>query len=95
MACQALSILAQEPGLSRRLVAAGAGKASAIALAAAPREHSVQLYGLETIALLAESSCSPGMWESTTIDAPCRLAVQSVQTFIRDPNIHQAARLED
>ncbi|CAM9344248.1 unnamed protein product [Ectocarpus fasciculatus] len=91
VACQALSILAQEPGLSRRLVAAGAGKASAIALAAAPREHSVQLYGLETIALLAESSCSPGMWESTTIDAPCRLAVQSVQTFIRDPNIHQAA----
>ncbi|CAM9864563.1 unnamed protein product, partial [Ectocarpus sp. 8 AP-2014] len=67
------------------------GKASAVALAAAPREHSVQLYGLETIALLAESSCSPGMWESTTIDAPCRLAVQSVQTFIRDANIHRAA----
>ncbi|CAN0519288.1 unnamed protein product [Ectocarpus sp. 12 AP-2014] len=91
VACQALSILAQESGLSRRLVAAGAGKASAVALSAAPREHSVQLYGLETIALLAESSCSPGMWESTTIDAPCRLAVQSVQTFIRDPNIHRAA----
>ncbi|CBN77331.1 conserved unknown protein [Ectocarpus siliculosus] len=91
VACQALSVLAQESGLSRRLVAAGAGKASAVALAAAPREHSVQLYGLETIALLAESSCSPGMWESTTIDAPCRLAVQSVQTFIRDANIHRAA----
>ncbi|CAB1119102.1 unnamed protein product [Ectocarpus sp. CCAP 1310/34] len=91
VACQALSVLAQESGLSRRLVAAGAGKASAVALAAAPREHSVQLYGLETIALLAESSSSPGMWESTTIDAPCRLAVQSVQTFMRDANIHRAA----
>ncbi len=101
VACQALAVLAHEPGLSRRLVTAGAGPAVTHAMGAAPRSYDVQLSCLETIAMLAESN--HGMWDDdaptggsagaapAVIDAPCRRAVQSIQTFARDPGIHRAA----
>ena len=101
-ACRALAVLAKEPGLSRRLVAAGAGQAVTRAMEAAPRDYDVQLSSLETMAMLTESN--RGMWDGgdggrthdgselpATIDAPCRAAVRSIQTFVRDPNIHGAA----
>eukprot|EP00903_Cladosiphon_okamuranus_P006843 g6665.t1 len=101
-ACQALAVLAKEPGLSRRLVAAGAGQAVTRAMKAAPRDYEVQLSSLETMAILTESN--RGMWDdedngrmnddselTVTIDAPCRAAVHAIQTFVRDPNIHRAA----
>lgn len=102
VACQALAVLADEPGLSRRLVAAGAGHAVTRAMEAAPRDYDVQLSSLETMAMLTETN--RGMWDDeddgrtsdggglpAAIDAPCRRAVHSVQTFVRDPNIHRAA----
>lgn len=102
VACTALATLAQEPGLGHRLVAAGAGQAAAHAMGAAPRDYDVQLACLETIAMLAERN--PRMWDDddngdrkgesglpAVIDAPCRRAVESMQTFVRDPNIHRAA----
>lgn len=100
-ACQTLAILAQEPGLSRRLVAAGAGQAITRAMEAAPLNNEIQLRCLETLTLLTESS--PDMWNGcagdragdastpSPIDAPCRRAVESIQTFVRDTSMHLAA----
>lgn len=98
-ACKALAVLSQEPGLSRRLAAAGAVQAASDALGAALRDQEVQLSCLETLAMLVESN--PAMWRAVggrdppvttpAIDAPCRRVVQSVQTFARDRSIHRAA----
>ncbi|CAM9698027.1 unnamed protein product [Scytosiphon promiscuus] len=92
VACQTLAVLAREPGLRRRLVARSAPKAVVTALEAAPRNYDVQLSCLETVAMLAESN--RGMWDDDggggAVDAG-RLAVKSVQTFVRDAQIHRAA----
>lgn len=103
-ACQALATLAQEPGLSHRLAASGAGHAVTHAMEAAPRDHEVQLSCLATLAILAERN--PSMWDGqvgggtndpttvpapAAIDPPCRRVVESMQNFVRDPSIHQAA----
>lgn len=95
VACHALTVLAREPGLRRRLVAGSAPKAVVTALEAAPRNYDVQLSCLETIAMLAEDN--PGLWKNYDDGGgegagnAGRLAVKSVQTFVRDAQIHQAA----
>lgn len=111
VACEALAVLAIEPGLRCRLAAAGAGWAVSQAMEAAPRDSAVQLSCLETVAMLAE--IDPGTWSGRidvhldagedafggdgapsprpAVDASCRRVVQSVQTFARDPRIHEAA----
>lgn len=58
--CRALAVLSQEPGLSHRLVTAGAGKAVTHAMRTAPRGREVHLACLQTLAVLAGTN--PGMW---------------------------------
>lgn len=92
VACQTLAVLAREPGLRRRLVAGSAPKAVVTALEAAPRNYDVQLSCLQTIAMLAESN--RGVWDDGDVEGAGdagRLAVKSVQTFVRDAQIHRAA----
>ena len=102
-ACAALATLAQEPGISRRLAAMGAGQAVTRAMEAAPHDRQIQLSCLGSVSMLTDNS--PSMWgdgtndddrggeipEPPTIGAPSRMAVKSAQTFARDSTIHRAA----
>lgn len=66
-ACQALAVLAQEPGLARRLVKAGAGYAVTVAMSAGARKYEVQIPCLEIVERLAAVAASmPGTWSNVS-----------------------------
>lgn len=67
VACQALAILAQEPGLVRRLALTGVGHAVTFAMQTDARNRDVQISCLETIERLAAiASDIPGVWSKVS-----------------------------
>ncbi|CAM9687788.1 unnamed protein product [Discosporangium mesarthrocarpum] len=91
-ACRALSALAQERGLARRLVGAGAARALMLAMASGTGDREVQLHCLGALTSLVEHS--PGMWVDAmaiSMSEPCQMVVSCLKTFARDTNIQRKA----